>query len=103
MTMGTKTRQIPAGKFKARCLALLVARRRVGLDRDVLAWMKHALALARVELVPLSPEIGVAAAGLDKRFPGDPADRIIVASALDAKCAIVTKDRLIRRWPGIAS
>lgn len=84
-------------------LAMLVAKRRLELDRDALTWVKQALALPRVELVPLSPEIAVAATGLKGRFHGDPADRIIIATALDAKCGVVTKDRRIRRYGGVSS
>ncbi len=79
-------------------VALLVARGRLELDRDVLTWLRQALALDRVQLLPLSPEIAIDAATLESPFPGDPADRIIVASAMRSRAKIVTKDDRIRSW-----
>jgi PIN domain nuclease of toxin-antitoxin system len=77
-------------------VAMLAARQRIGLDREPLTWIKQALASPRVELVPISPEIAVEAARLPKSFPGDPADRLIVSSAMQHRATLVTKDRQIR-------
>jgi PIN domain nuclease of toxin-antitoxin system len=76
-------------------LAMLVAKGRLELDRDPLVWIRQALAAPRVELAPLSPEIAVRAAGLE-RFTGDPADRMIVATALQRRAALVSKDERVR-------
>ena len=84
-------------------VAMLVVKRRLVLDRDPLEWMKQALALPRVELMPISPAIAIGAAGLPSAFPGDPADRLIVATALDQRVAIVTRDARIRRFAGVAT
>jgi PIN domain nuclease of toxin-antitoxin system len=43
--------------------------------------------------------VGIAAAELAD-FHGDPADRLIVASALSLGAALVTADRSILTWPG---
>ncbi len=77
-------------------IAMLVAKRRLTLDREVLLWVRRALARDRVRLLPLSPSIAVAAANLPRSFQGDPADRMIVATALDAEAPLVTRDRRIR-------
>ena len=84
-------------------VAMLVAKRRLELDRDPLEWMKQALALPRVELVQISPAIAVEAARLPPTFPGDPADRLIVASAMQARAAIVTRDTRIRKFAGVTT
>ena len=81
-------------------LAMLVAKNRLDLDREVLLWMRQALALPRVELIALSPEIATTAATLSD-FHGDPADRLIVATSLTLEATLVTRDRLIRDWPGV--
>lgn len=75
---------------------MLVAKKRLELDRDVLIWVRRALAGRRVHLLPVSPSIAVAAAQLPRGFQGDPADRLIVATALDAKAPLVTRDRRIQ-------
>lgn len=78
--------------------AMLVQKRRLELDREVLLWLRQALALPRVTLIPLTAEIAVIAANLPKSFHGDPADRILVGSTLAHKAKLVTKDRRIRSF-----
>jgi PIN domain nuclease of toxin-antitoxin system len=77
-------------------VATLVAKKRLELDRDVLAWVRQALALPRVVLLPLTPEIAVASTALPAEFPGDPADRIIVATARENGAAVISKDARLR-------
>jgi len=79
-------------------VAMLVAKGRLVFDRDVELWLNLALKLPAVELVPLSPRIAVRSARLEEGFLGDPADRIIVATALEYGCAVVSKDERIRRY-----
>lgn len=43
----------------------------------------------------------VKATQLGRSFPGDPADRLIVASALLAPASLVTKDEKIRAYPAV--
>jgi len=82
-------------------LAMLVQKRRLGLDRDVLTWVRQAFALPRATLLPLIPEIAVAAVRLPENFQGDPADRLIVATALHHGAALVTKDQRIRKFTAV--
>lgn len=79
-----------------------VARRRLTLDRDMQAWVTKALSRSPIRLLPLTAEIAVAAGLIDSRaFHGDPADRLIVATAQAHEAELVTKDRLIRSFPDI--
>ena len=75
---------------------MLVERKRLEFDRPALTWIRQALDLPGVELAPLTPEIAVRAAGLGADFPGDPADRLIVATALEARGPLVTLDGRLR-------
>ncbi len=79
-------------------VAAAVARDRLRLDRDVLAWLQTALALPRVVLLPLVPEIAVAAVELGPAFPGDPGDRLVFATAVHHRARLVTKDGRLRKW-----
>src|SRR5262249_31747480 len=76
-------------------MVMLVRKGRVKLDREVSLWMRQSLALPEVDAIPLSAEIATAAGLLD--IHGDPADRIIVATAQHLSAPLVTKDRLLRR------
>ncbi len=78
---------------------MLAERGRIVLDREVLPWVEQALALPRVELLPITPAIAVRSASLSRRFPGDPADRIIAASAIVFRARLVSKDRRMKSLP----
>ena len=76
-------------------VAMLVAKKRLELDRDVLVWLRQALAQPRIELAPLLPEIAARSAALGE-FHGDPADRLIVATAIHHRAMLVSKDERVR-------
>lgn len=73
-------------------VATLAVRGRIVLDRPILEWLHDALAAPRVELMSLTPAVAVEAAELPTSFPGDPADRLIVATAILEGAPLVTKD-----------
>jgi PIN domain nuclease of toxin-antitoxin system len=75
-------------------VARLVVHGRLKLDRQVHEWVASALRAPRVELLPLEPEVAVAAAALGA-FGGDPADHMIVATARDRKAPLATADERI--------
>jgi PIN domain nuclease of toxin-antitoxin system len=76
-------------------IGMLVAKGRLTLDRDVGEWVRLALSLPGMSLVALDPDIAVAASRLPGAMHGDPADRLIVASARHLGAVVVTEDRLI--------
>ncbi len=76
-------------------LSMLASRGRLTLDRDPLVWMRQALAQPRSVLLPLSPEVAAASASLTAH--GDPADRLILATALVHRARLVTKDQQMRK------
>ena len=73
-------------------VGMLEARGRVTFDQDCAAWVKDALLAPGIRLVPLDPDIAVASTRLPGDFHGDPADRIIVATARAFACELVTAD-----------
>ena len=83
-------------------VAAAIAKGRIMLDRAPTEWLEQALALPRVELAPLTPSIAVKATQLGA-FHGDPADRLIVATALIDDAPIVTRDRNIRGYAAVTS
>jgi PIN domain nuclease of toxin-antitoxin system len=83
-------------------VAAASARGRISLDRAVLEWLEQALSLPRAELLPLTPAVAVRATQL-AGFQGDPADRLIVATAILHGATLVTKDRNIRVSASVAT
>jgi PIN domain nuclease of toxin-antitoxin system len=78
-------------------LATLERLGRLKLTPDSRVWIRRALGQAGVEPAPLTPEVGMLAGSLPMPFPGDPADRIIYATALSRDVPLVTGDRRIER------
>lgn len=77
--------------------AVLVARGRVKLDRDVFAWIRDLFDDEHVDLAGLSPQ-AAAGAGLlpGEGFRGDPADCLLYSTARELAVPLVTKDSAIR-------
>lgn len=77
-------------------IALLAAYGRL-LDRiDIRAWLNDAFAVRSNHLLPLTPDIAATAAALPPAVGRDPADRLIVATAIEHRAPLVTKDDRIR-------
>lgn len=74
---------------------MLAAKGRIALEPDCMAWVDEALALTGMRIIPLTAQIAVASSFLPGGFHGDPADRIIVASAAIASATLITRDALI--------
>lgn len=76
---------------------MLHAKRRLVLDRAFDVWLREAASAAVIEVVPLDVEVAIAVADLPTTFHGDPADRLIVATARAHRLPLATHDRAIRR------
>lgn len=76
-------------------IAMLVTKGRVGLDRPVSAWINDLLATSSADIAELTPTIAVAAGQLHD-FHGDPADRIIYATAATGQLPLISKDARLR-------
>jgi PIN domain nuclease of toxin-antitoxin system len=76
---------------------MLVDKGRLKLDHDVGLRVEQAVALPRVVMLGLTPQVAVAAVRLPSSFQGDPADWMIVATARQHGVPLVTKDEPIRK------
>lgn len=74
---------------------MLEAKGRVQLPMDCLAWVGEATRRSGIRILPLSPEIAVASTRLPGDLHGDPADRIIAATARHEGAILVTRDRAL--------
>jgi PIN domain nuclease of toxin-antitoxin system len=73
-------------------IGMLVAKGRLTLIKDALEWVEEALALPGIRLAALEPSIAVASTRLPGELYGDPADRLIAATARHLGVALVTAD-----------
>jgi PIN domain nuclease of toxin-antitoxin system len=74
-------------------LGLLEARGRVHLHTSCEQWVAEALAIPGLSLAPLTLEIALDCTRLPGTFHGDPADRIIAATARRTGAHLVTRDQ----------
>jgi len=85
-------------------LATLVRRGRLAVDRPVAQWVAQALARPIVTECPVTSPIALEAAALDgDAFPGDPADRLIYATARHRRAPLVTRDRALRAFDAVGT
>jgi PIN domain nuclease of toxin-antitoxin system len=74
-------------------LGILEAKGRVRLQSPCDQWVREALATPGLSLAPLTPEIALESSRLPGLFHGDPADRIIVATARSLGARLLTRDQ----------
>ncbi len=84
-------------------IAMLVARRRLELTISVETWLAAVQSLPSLSFVPVDNSIAVRAVALSSFPHKDPADRFIVATALEAGATLVTADRRLRGYKQIAT
>ncbi len=74
--------------------AMLARKGRVGLGRSIQDWAQAILGNG-VKVAEISPHIAMSAGDLPEHIHGDPADRLIIATARALGCPLVTADRQI--------
>ena len=77
-------------------IALLAAKRKIDAGPDIAAFIESALQLRSVRVLPINPAIATLAQS-DLFSHGDPADRLIGATAIEHGVALVTSDAELRK------
>lgn len=75
-------------------LAWLAEHERIVLTIPARSWLEHLA--GQIRTLPLTPAIAETAVSLRSSFPGDPADRLVYATAIEHGLRLVTKDRRLR-------
>jgi PIN domain nuclease of toxin-antitoxin system len=78
-------------------LGWLSEHERIIVTIPIRSWLDHLA--AHVRTLPLTPAIAATAVALPSSFPGDLADRLIYATAIEHGFQLVTKDRKLRDHP----
>lgn len=79
-------------------IAMLVERKRLALTMDVKDWITSCEAIPYIKFIPVTNGIAIKAVQLTGDIHNDPADRIIVATALSMGVALVTMDQKLRNY-----
>ena len=77
-------------------LAWLARRERIVITIPLAAWLQRLARLVRT--ISVTPDIAATAASLPQAFPGDPADRLIYATAVENGWQLVTKDTALQQF-----
>jgi PIN domain nuclease of toxin-antitoxin system len=79
-------------------LAMLEQRGRVALPMNVRTWVDQALSKPGIAVAQLSPEIMIESVHLPGEMHGDPADRMLVATARVQGATLLSKDEQLIRY-----
>lgn len=82
-------------------VALLVTRGRLGLTMEVAAWIARSESFPFFQFVPVNNAIAVKSVVLPGPLHADPADRVIIATALTLGAPIITKDKRLTDYPHV--
>lgn len=79
-------------------IAMLESRGRIRLACEIHEWVNRGLGGHGLELAPLSPSVAIDSTRLPGEVHGDPADRILIATARHYQCPLVTADQAILNY-----
>lgn len=71
-------------------LAWLARHERIVVTIPIASWLQRLA--TQVRTIPVTPTIAATAVSLPSSFPGDPADRLIYATAVENGWRLITKD-----------
>jgi len=90
---GSRNNQLGVCAISVWEVGMLESKGRIQLGKGCLDWVRESLTAPGLRLLPLTPEIAVESSRLPGGFHGDPADRILAATARIMSATLVTKDR----------
>lgn len=79
-------------------IGMLVEKKRIQLDMDTQEWIDQALDIPGIKLSPISPRIAIQSTRLPGAIHGDPADRILIATAHEENAVLVTCDEKLFKY-----
>lgn len=79
-------------------IGMLANRGRIRLDEPAHTYVRDLFVQRGLVVAPITPAIAVAAGELPRTFHGDPADRILIATAAAYGAQLVTRDKAIHEY-----
>jgi PIN domain nuclease of toxin-antitoxin system len=96
-------RELVASAISVFEIVTLERRGRLAFRIPVTEWLADLRKLPEMTIHPVSDEVAERAGGLGDVFPGDPADRIIAATALVLGAPLVTHDAKLLDLPNLTA
>lgn len=90
-----ETRQLACSDTSLWEIAMLVSRRRLDPAMDARQFLDDVIAARSIQVLAMTPEIAVLSQS-DAFADGDPADRLIAATAQSFRASLVTSDERLR-------
>jgi len=82
-------------------VALLVDKKRLRLTLDLTDWIAKSEALPFITFIPVDNSVAIKSVNLPQPLHNDPADRIIIATAISMGAPLVTKDKKLLKYPHV--
>ncbi len=82
-------------------IATLARRGRLQVSVPVDKWLADVKTLPELRIAPVTADIAQLAGGFGDEVPGDPADRVIAATALSLAATLMTGDSRLRAFQGL--
>jgi len=82
-------------------VAMLTAKKRLKLSIDVTDWIGKSEKLPFFRFIPVDNSVAVKSINLPQPLHKDPADRIIIATAITIAAPVVTKDKKLLDYPHV--
>jgi PIN domain nuclease of toxin-antitoxin system len=101
VSAAVKEKRVLISSISAWEVALLVVKKRLTLSLDVTDWIAKSEGLPFIQFIEISNSIAVKSVNLPQPLHPDPADRIIIATALSAGVPLVTKDKKLLDYPHV--
>jgi PIN domain nuclease of toxin-antitoxin system len=101
VSAAVKEKSVLISSISAWEVALLVVKKRLTLSLDVTDWIAKSEGLPFIQFIEISNSIAVKSVNLPQPLHSDPADRIIIATALTAGVPLVTKDKKLINYPHV--
>ena len=79
-------------------IAMLKSKKRINIYKPIKEFLKAIVEIDGIRIVDISPDIAADSTLLLDDFHGDPADRIIAATAINNGAILLTRSRAILSW-----
>jgi PIN domain nuclease of toxin-antitoxin system len=102
-TVAARRRELIASAISIFEITTLERRGRIALKIPLDEWLDSLRVLPELTIQPVTDEIAERAGAFGDVFPGDPADRIIAATALVLDVPLITADTKLRGIPTLTT